>query len=78
MSALHVHAHTAACAVCSSAARRARFVLTPLASNASELVSSLRFAARKRPRAISLTLSQIYGAVSGPLQTCNEPECRMC
>jgi len=42
---------------------RARFVLTPLASNASELVSSLRFAARKRPRAISLTLSQIYGAV---------------
>lgn len=45
----------------------ARFVLTPLASNASELVSSLRFAARKRPRAISLTLSQIYGAVSGPI-----------
>ncbi|KAK9842030.1 hypothetical protein WJX81_004927 [Elliptochloris bilobata] len=40
------------------------FVLTPLASNASELVSSLRFAARKRPRAISLTLSQIYGAVT--------------
>ena len=44
----------------------ARFVLTPLASNASELLSSLRFAARKRPRAISLTLSQIYGAVRCP------------
>jgi len=44
-------------------------VLTPLASNASELVSSLRFAARKRPRAISLTLSQIYGAVRGAHRT---------
>ena len=51
---------------CPTVVRRARFVLTPLASNASELVSSLRFAARKRPRAISLTLSQIYGAVCGP------------
>lgn len=31
------------------------FVLTPLASNASELVSSLKFAARKKQNNISLT-----------------------
>jgi hypothetical protein len=35
------------------------FVLTPLASNASELVSSLKFAARKRRKNISLTISQV-------------------
>ncbi|KAF8069707.1 NCL2 [Scenedesmus sp. PABB004] len=40
------------------------FVLTPLASNSSELVSSLAFAARKRRRTLSLTLSQVYGAVT--------------
>lgn len=40
------------------------FVLTPLASNASELVSSLKFAARRRRRSISLTFSQVYGAVT--------------
>lgn len=40
------------------------FVLTPLASNSSEFLSSLRFAARKRASSLSLTLSQIYGAVT--------------
>jgi Ca2+/Na+ antiporter len=39
------------------------FVVTPLASNASELVSSLRFAMKKRRKNISLTFSQVYGAV---------------
>jgi Ca2+/H+ antiporter len=34
------------------------FVLTPLASNSSEFVSSLRFAARKRISNMSLTLAQ--------------------
>ena len=41
----------------------ASFVLTPFASNASELVSSLYFAAKKKKKNISLTYSQIYGAV---------------
>eukprot|EP00878_Enallax_costatus_P007203 GHUV01007547.1.p1 GENE.GHUV01007547.1~~GHUV01007547.1.p1 ORF type:complete len:589 (+),score=195.07 GHUV01007547.1:201-1967(+) len=40
------------------------FVLTPLASNSSEFVSSLTFAARKRRKSMSLTLSQVYGAVT--------------
>lgn len=40
------------------------FVLTPLASNASELLSSLKFAARKRRRNASLTFAQVYGAVT--------------
>ncbi|KAG1679415.1 hypothetical protein FOA52_007706 [Chlamydomonas sp. UWO 241] len=40
------------------------FVLTPFASNASEIVSSLAFAARKRKKNISLSLSQVYGAVT--------------
>eukprot|EP00775_Hariotina_reticulata_P009910 gene9910-10066_t len=40
------------------------FVLTPLASNSSEFVSSLNFAARKRRKNMSLTLSQVYGAVT--------------
>ncbi len=35
------------------------FVLTPLASNASELLSSLKFAARKRRRNASLTFAQV-------------------
>ena len=42
----------------------ASFVLTPFASNASELVSSLYFASKKRKKNISLTYSQIYGAVT--------------
>eukprot|EP00850_Spirogloea_muscicola_P001311 SM000005S17108 [mRNA] locus=s5:191804:194416:+ [translate_table: standard] len=40
------------------------FIITPLASNASELVSSLQFARGKRRRNISLTFSQVYGAIS--------------
>jgi len=40
------------------------FVVTPFASNASEVVSSFIFAAKKRQRTISLTYSQIYGAVT--------------
>ena len=42
----------------------ASFVLTPFASNASELVSSLYFAAKKKKKNISLTYSQVYGAVT--------------
>jgi hypothetical protein len=38
------------------------FVLTPLASNSSEFVSSLTFAARKKRKNMSLTLSQVGGA----------------
>ena len=40
------------------------FVLTPLASNSSEFVSSLKFAARKRISNMSLTLAQVYGAAT--------------
>ncbi|CAL5223152.1 g5620 [Coccomyxa viridis] len=40
------------------------FVVTPYASNASELVSSLIFAMRKHKKNISLTFSQVYGAVT--------------
>mmetsp|Transcript_21100 Transcript_21100/g.46287 ORF Transcript_21100/g.46287 Transcript_21100/m.46287 type:complete len:325 (+) Transcript_21100:112-1086(+) len=40
------------------------FIITPFASNASELVSSLTFAAKKKKRNISLTYSQVYGAVT--------------
>eukprot|EP01025_Chloroclados_australasicus_P048108 TRINITY_DN5436_c0_g1_i2.p1 TRINITY_DN5436_c0_g1~~TRINITY_DN5436_c0_g1_i2.p1 ORF type:complete len:558 (-),score=69.45 TRINITY_DN5436_c0_g1_i2:617-2230(-) len=40
------------------------FVVTPLASNASELVSSFKFAAKKKKKNISLTFSQVYGAVT--------------
>jgi Ca2+/Na+ antiporter len=40
------------------------FVITPFASNASELVSSLTFAAKKKKKNISLTYSQVYGAVT--------------
>jgi hypothetical protein len=35
------------------------FILTPLASNSSEVVSSLRFAAKKRRKNMNLTLSQV-------------------
>ena len=41
------------------------FVLTPLASNSSEFVSSLRFAARKRRKNMSLTFSQVRGCWQG-------------
>mmetsp|Transcript_25760 Transcript_25760/g.31236 ORF Transcript_25760/g.31236 Transcript_25760/m.31236 type:complete len:540 (-) Transcript_25760:955-2574(-) len=40
------------------------FVATPFASNSSELVSSLIFASKKRKKNISLTFSQVYGAVT--------------
>ena len=40
------------------------FVVTPLASNSSEAVSSLKFAAKKKRRNFNLTFSQIYGAVA--------------
>ncbi|GAQ88258.1 Calcium-binding EF-hand family protein [Klebsormidium nitens] len=40
------------------------FVVTPFASTASELVSSLTFAKKKRKRNISLTYSQVYGAIT--------------
>merc|ERR1711904_138808 len=38
------------------------FVVCPFASNASELISSLQFAAAKRSKNISVTFSQIYAA----------------
>ena len=40
------------------------FVITPFASNASELVSSLNFAKGKKVKNISLTYCQVYGAVA--------------
>lgn len=40
------------------------FIACPLASNASELVSSLLFAMKKKKRTISLTYSQVYGAIT--------------
>ncbi|KAG0617702.1 hypothetical protein M758_4G009100 [Ceratodon purpureus] len=40
------------------------FIATPLATNSSEAISSLIFAKRKRKRTISMTYSQIYGAVT--------------
>jgi Ca2+/Na+ antiporter len=40
------------------------FVVTPLASNASEVVSSLMFARKKRKINTSLCYSQIYGAIT--------------
>lgn len=40
------------------------FVATPLASNASELYSSLLFAAGMKRKNITLTFSQVYGAVT--------------
>jgi Ca2+/Na+ antiporter len=38
------------------------FILTPFCSNASELVASLAFAAKKRVANTSMTYSQLYGA----------------
>jgi len=38
------------------------FIVTPICSNASELISSLMFAAKKKKENISLTYSQLYGA----------------
>jgi len=40
------------------------FIATPLATNSSEAISSLLFATRKRKRNMSMTYSQIYGAVT--------------
>uniref|UniRef100_A0A7S4JKE2 Sodium/calcium exchanger membrane region domain-containing protein n=1 Tax=Paramoeba aestuarina TaxID=180227 RepID=A0A7S4JKE2_9EUKA len=40
------------------------FVVTPLCSNASELISSLIFASRKRRKNSSLTYSALYGAAT--------------
>jgi Ca2+/Na+ antiporter len=40
------------------------FVVTPFASNASELLSSIIFARKRHKRNISLTFSQIYGAIT--------------
>ncbi|KAJ7298459.1 hypothetical protein O6H91_Y577200 [Diphasiastrum complanatum] len=40
------------------------FVATPLATTSSEAISSLMFATRRRKRYISMTCSQIYGAVA--------------
>ena len=39
------------------------FIVTPFASNASELIASLAFAAKRRKKNISLTFGAIYGAV---------------
>lgn len=40
------------------------FIAAPLASNASEVVSSLQFAGRKRVKNLSMTFAQVYGAVT--------------
>ena len=40
------------------------FIVTPLASNASEVIASLRFAAKKTDMAMGLTLSSLYGAAT--------------
>lgn len=40
------------------------FIVTPYCSNASEFVSSLQFAAKKKQANTSMTYSQIYGAAS--------------
>ena len=40
------------------------FIVTPYCSNASELISSLQFASKKKIENASLTYSQIYGAAS--------------
>ena len=40
------------------------FLITPFCSNASELISSLAFAAKKRKENSSMTFSQLYGAAT--------------
>ncbi|CAK9867709.1 unnamed protein product [Sphagnum jensenii] len=40
------------------------FIATPLATNSSEAISSILFARRKHKKNISMTFSQIYGAVT--------------
>ncbi|XP_028418056.1 sodium/calcium exchanger NCL2-like isoform X2 [Dendronephthya gigantea] len=40
------------------------FVVTPICSNASELVSSLLFAAKKKKENVSITYAQLYGAAT--------------
>lgn len=45
------------------------FIITPFCSNASELLSSLIFAAKKKKENASMTYSQLYGCVT-PEQRC--------
>lgn len=40
------------------------FIITPFASNASELISSLMFASKKKKANSSVTYSQLYGAAT--------------
>ena len=40
------------------------FILTPLCSNASEIISSFMMAMKKKRKTISLTFSQVYGAAT--------------
>jgi Ca2+/Na+ antiporter len=40
------------------------FIITPFCSNASELISSLIFASKKKVENASLTYSQLYGAAT--------------
>ena len=40
------------------------FIVTPVVSNASELLSSLQFSARKTRRSIDMTYSQLLGAAT--------------
>ena len=41
------------------------FVVTPLASNASEVIASLRFATKKSVNCVTLSLSSLYGTFLG-------------
>ena len=43
---------------------RAQFVIAPIASASSEILSSFTFAAKKRKRTASLTYAQIYGGIT--------------
>ena len=49
------------------------FVISPLVSNASELISSLMFASRKTQASMDMTLSALLGAA-----TMNNTFCREC
>lgn len=51
------------------------FIITPLASNASELVSSLRFAMGKRKKNISLTFCQVRALPSAYVSHLSEFVC---
>lgn len=50
------------------------FVVTPLCSNASELVSSLIFAAKKKKENISMTFAQVKLIVNEPSWTLSYAE----